>query len=465
MANGRCYVSPLDYGLSEAKNGREAYYVLLKCHQDAIKNKKGVSYKGIKILNLEIPQNAITIPLTYYTDFAGAKIVVKNTQKNFSLFRITQGLKPIETIKGQDIDNGNFSDYQILRKGKKLLVIEDDNPWVENRKGYSYGAIRKDVMLVRNGKATNSPIALYNTPFSRPKGSYCDIVCDKISFKNMIFVRTSESTHKTELVEIQNQYNVEISNVSIITPRNDKLYGDAIIRVVNCVDVTLKDVTIQGTYSQVDKYGYGVFLNNIYNLKVEKMYARAQWGVFGTNNINYVTLKECNINRFDIHCYGRDIKSLNCKFSGMYNQFSSVYGIVYFKGCTFTDFTPVLMEPSYNAYTPFDIVWEECTFNLTRKHSFFFTFSGLTNEDNSRHELMRKCMPNFYVRDCKVYLADDINKWYLIRTGVVNYMGELDYASEIIMKNVKVYGNAAFELSTKNLKTSNDLIINIDLRK
>ena len=31
-------VTPLDYGLLTAKNGIERYGILLKCHQDAVKN-------------------------------------------------------------------------------------------------------------------------------------------------------------------------------------------------------------------------------------------------------------------------------------------------------------------------------------------------------------------------------------------------------------------------------------------
>ena len=464
IANCRNTVSPLDYGIGEAKNGEETYYVLLKCHKDAVKRNCGVSYAGIKNLFLDLPQNVETIPLTFYTDFAGVRLTVKNTHKTIALFNISQKLKPINFIKGLDIDQGKLSEYPELSRGRKLLIIEDENPWVENREGYSYGAIRKDIMLVNEGKASNKTITHYGTHSSKPKGSYCDIVQKKITFKNLVFVRSFESIHKTELIDIQNQYNVEILNVSITTPDEKKLYGDAIIRITNCVDVTFKDISIHGTYSKIDKYGYGVFLNNIYNLKVIRMYARAKWGVFGTNNMNTVSLRKCDINRFDIHCYGKDVKSVDCKYSGLYNQFSSVYGTLYFKGCTFTDFTPVLMESSYNAYSPFDIVWKNCTFNLTKKQSCLFTFSGLTNVENSRPELMRKCLPNFYILDCQVNLAEGMKKWYLVRTGTYNFTRELDYASAIIIKNVKVSGDAEFELSTENLKTSKTLNINIDLR-
>jgi hypothetical protein len=40
-----------------------------------------------------------------------------------------------------------------------------------------------------------------------------------------------------------------------------------------------------------------------------------------------------------------------------------VFGTVLFDGCRFTDFVPVLLEPTYNAYTPFTLVFKDCTFD------------------------------------------------------------------------------------------------------
>lgn len=465
FANGMQTVSPIDYGLRTARNGKEIYDVLLKCHQDAVKRKCGVSYEGIKELILEIPNEAKSIPLTSYTDFANVRLKVKNTYKNIELFRLSQNLTAIKNVKGKDIDSGDLSEYPELSMGRKLLVIEDENPWVENRKGYDYGAIRMDIMLVKDGRATNKPIMKYGTATSKPKAAFCEVGKEKTIIKNLLFIRDASSTKKTMLVDLRNLYNVEIANVLIETPNNDEIYGDAAIQIRNCVDVTLNDITVRGTYSLYNHFGYGVNLNNVYNLKVNRMYARAKWGVFGTNNMNTVTLRNCDINRFDIHCYGRDVKSVNCKYSGLYNQFSSIYGTLSFNKCTFTDFTPVLMEPTYNAYTPYDIVFKNCTFNLTKKRDYIFTFSGLSDVENSRPELRRKCMPNIVFKNCKVNIADDVKTWYLVRTGKVDYKGMLDYVSEITMKNVRVNGEADFIISTIDLKTSKTTIINIDLRK
>ena len=69
-------LSPLDFGLKEAQTNIERYEVLLLTHTKAAKLRKAVSYKGIKQINIEIPKDGRSIPLSYKTDFAGVNIEV-----------------------------------------------------------------------------------------------------------------------------------------------------------------------------------------------------------------------------------------------------------------------------------------------------------------------------------------------------------------------------------------------------
>lgn len=455
MANGRNTVSPLDYGLNEARNGEETYYVLLKCHQDAVRRNCGVSYAGINDLFLEIPINAMPIPLTYFTDFAGVSLIVKNTYKNLALFSVTQLLLPINTIKGVDIDSGNLLGYPELSRGKKLLVIEDENPWVVNRRGYSYGAIRRDVLLVTNGRASNRPVMSYGTPASKPKAAYCDVSNDRLIIKNLSFIRESTSSKMTMLVDISNLYNVEITNIYIETPSNDELYRDAAIRIKNCVKVTLNDITINGTYSLFNHSGYGVSLNNIYNLRVNRMYAHAKWGVFGNYNVNKAILQDSDINRFDVHSYGRDFMFNRCNFSDCYNQIASVYGNITFNECVFENQIPFLQESTFNAFTPFELMFKNCVFYLDKKHNYIITLYGVPEVINERHELGKKCLPNIVVNNCDVHIPDEVTKWYLIQTRGVKYKENFDYIRRIILNGIKLYGNdkVEFDISDELLST------------
>ena len=448
-------VTPLNYGLLTAKNGIERYGILLKCHQDAVKNGYDVSYNGIESIYLEIPHSPQSIPLPDFVDFAGVEITVDNTQKGTFLFSKKKEYKDIQ-VNASDIDNGDYRGYSNINgKGHFLLTVEDKIPW-SDRINYDEKVIRKDAILIKNGKSRCRPILTYNTPSSLPYTKYCRVTPEKKVIKNLSFVRTASSTAKTYLFSIDGEYNLTLDNIRITTPENDKEYADFAIHIVNSVALSLKNITINGTYSLERKVGYGVYLNNINDLKVENMFARAKWGVFGTHNLQHVLLKKCDINRFDIHTYGRDVKAVDCKFSNLYNQFSSVYGEIYFKKCIFENEIPVLIESSYNAYTPFELKFKDCTFHLNEKINYLMTLFGVPEPYNERPELRRKCLPNITVKDCDVVLADGVDKWYLIKTGGVRYKDSFDYITNITMKNVKVKGNrdVDFEMSTEPLKTT-----------
>lgn len=458
-------ISPIDYGLMGAKNGIERYYILLKCHQDA--GKYGhISYRGIEKIELEIPSDAQSIPLPICTDFSGVTITVKNTMKSLVLFEMAETLTVINGISGEDIDKGCYDKYDAIKNGSYLLVVEDLNPWINNRKGYNYGVNRRDVFFLKDAKAYNKPICSYNTVYSSPKVSYCEVNTERKTIKNIKFIRDDESTEKTFLFGIRNQVNIDLSHIELITPPSDKMYGDAAIQISNCVKVVMSDIYINGTYSQKNKFGYGVSLGNIYDLKVKRMNAHAEWGVFGNNYLSNVELMDCKINRFDIHCYGRNFKASNCIFEELYNQFSSIYGIVRFDKCTFTNFVPILVESSFNAYTPFDLVWNRCTFNLSKKKNYLITLFGVPGQYNDRAELRRKCLPNITLKNCKVNLSDDIDSWYLIKTDGNKYKDTFDYISCIRLQNIRVNGGSkeTFNFSTEELATTNPLKIILDIK-
>lgn len=163
--------SPYSFGLSQAKTGVERYQVLLKTHQAAVKAGVNVDYSGIKRIEIEIPDNPKQIPLTRYNDFKGCVFVVKNTRKSSLLFTYAKKATPIGVSK-QSIDAGYFNFTEPLNRGRYLLLIEDENPWVLNRRGHDYGHQRKDVLLVENGRAKNRVTMPYNNAYSKPKCSY-----------------------------------------------------------------------------------------------------------------------------------------------------------------------------------------------------------------------------------------------------------------------------------------------------
>ena len=162
------------------------------------------------------------------------------------------------------------------------------------------------------------------------------------------------------------------------------------------------------------KSGYGISMNNVYNVSFYHLVANANWGIFGNNNVNNVRLKKCDINRFDVHCYGRDVFFEDCKFRNLYNQFSSMYGTVSFKRCEFFDFTPVLFEPSYDAYTKFDLRFKNCIIHVRKNKDFLISAGELTGaRTKERSELSLQQFPNLYIDGLKIDMPDGIDTYYI----------------------------------------------------
>lgn len=447
-----------DSGILNAKTGEKRYQILYDWHNQAVKLGKWISYEGIENIQLEIPERATPIPLAKHTDFSGVTFEVTNRSKNTYLFYLTRPLKKA-SVSCSDIDRCSFTDIPELSSNTCLLVINDQIPWVNNRKGYDSGANRKDVMVVQNGKGTPQAVQSYSTAASKPECYYCILDNEPTVVENLTLRRMAASTKITYLIKIENQANVTLSNLKIVTPDTEDKYGDVAITAYNVAGLTMKDIVIEGTYSQKNKYGYGVCLNNVSNLVVERMTGHAKWGVFGNYNVNKAKLKDCDINRFDIHCYGKDVSFENCVFTGLYNQFSSIYGDITFDRCEFTGFTPLLIEPSFNAYTPFNVSLNDCVFNMDEKHNFLLYLYGLSDDKNPRPELSKKNLPNVVVKNCTMNVTPGVKNVNVIETGPIKYQEPLDYITKIDIAGLAINGGEPllrfFSQKVKTSKTVN----------
>lgn len=434
-------VSPLDYGFDKAKNDIERYHILYKTHIDAFENNWGVTYRGIKVINLEIPNDASSIPLSSYTDFAGVTINVKNTTKDLWLYALEQAPKSILLTKDQ-FSNLKFSQIDQLNKGVCLLIIEDGTPWVEIRKGYDYGAIRRDIVLISDGIPKNKPIQKYSNEYSKPLFSYCSVSKDPKVIQNLIFNRTKSSTHKTFLFKIICQNNVYLKKIELNTPETEGMYGDNAICIQNCTNIQLIDIVINGTYSQSNLYGYGINLNNVWASQFIRLKAKANWGVFGNYNVNFCKLNKCDINRFDVHCYGRDIYFKNTTFRGLYNQFSSIYGEISFENCRFIDFVPVLFESSFSAYTPFKLIIKNCSLKVDVMRPYLID-AGIIERANHkvRIELDQFFLPSIRINGLQLEIPESCNKWELYKIDA--RIPDLKNTKDVSAKRIKYKGKGA----------------------
>ena len=458
------YISPLDYGLMNAQTGTERYEILYKTHVNALQLGKGVDYLGIKNIDLEIPQGAKSIPLSENTNFRGVTISVVNNNKTFFLFEYKKEMTPL-VISTKDIDDCRYTSTE-LKSGLFLLSIKDENPWVLNREGHSYGATRQDVVLIKDGVGEDSPCSTYSTKSSAPVYSYRRVTKAQKAFSNLTFNRRPGSTKLTKLVKFSCENNVHIENISITTPA-DSLYGDQAICIENCSNVILKNITINGTYSTSKKFGYGISMNNVWNVYCQNIQSNTAWGVFGTNNAHKVHLEDCNINRFDVHCYGKDILCDNCIFNGMGGVYSSVFGAIEYRNCTFNDACPYTNRPDYNAYVDFNLILKNCIFIPSYRHYFLINIQVLNNKINERAELKKKCLPNVTIENLTVYIPEDIKAIGLFRLPENTYTYPVGGISDISIEGMTFKykegkSPVSLKLSTTEIQVENRLSCMLD---
>ena len=396
-------LNPLLYGLRDAKDGKERYNALYACHKDAAASGRPVSYAGIDTIWLEIPDDAQTMPLTNSTDFAGAVIFVRNdSERDVTLFALKGESPKNINIDRALLDSSDFRQVPELQAGEYLLIVADKNKWTF-REGYDYAVYRNDLLFVSDGRGLNHPVTTYMDSAAEPSCTYVPVTTEPKVIENVTIHRGRNEKHKTYCFSVSYQNNVLLRNIHITTPKT-KFNADRAISINNSANCTVQDVRIDSTYSYPGAYGYAIGMNNVYNTTFVRFVADAAWGVFGTNNVNQITLRECDVNRFDIHCYGRDARLVNCTFRNKQTQFSSMYGDVVFDSCHFIDCIPVRIRSSYNAYTPFDIHIRHCTFDATLRHHALVNVMLLSTTPNPRSELAPRCWPNVYVEDLTVNL-------------------------------------------------------------
>ncbi len=452
-----------NYGWRNARNGAQRAKVLFDAQTDAVKKNTTVDYSGIKKIDLEITEEFQTIPLTGQDDFCGIEFIVKNNTKDVFLFSLIKKAKTIEVDK-RLLDGKCFKSIPMLCEGEYLLVIKDKNLWVDNRVGYSYGHTRKDILLIKDGISQNRVVASYNNQQSDPECEVIKIISPQCRVANFRLTRSPESKYKTYCLRIKGVAHLSIEGVVVNTPESD-LASDKAINIVDCADVTLKDVTINGTYSQDNKYGYGININNAWHTNMVNVQGGAKWGVLGNNNLNDTYLTHCQLNRFDLHCYGKNVFLSDCIFDGGSHGWncggSSIYGIVKYDRCSFFRCIPFSMGDSYKTAVGVDVVFNDCFFYVTTNKKSICRTRVLNDNINHRSGLSKKCLPNIEINNMTINVPKGVSEIYLYNVGEVLYSESVGY-----LQNVKINGltiNCESPDQSVNLKFI-DTVIKTDKR-
>lgn len=449
-----------DYGILEPHTSIERYEILRSFYNDVQKYNANASYKGVDEILIELPSNVQPILLPEVNDFSNVIIKVLNKQKDVYLFELKSPTTSV-TVRLEELNKGIFQSPK-LERGHFLMVLNEANLWTK-RGGFDEYIHRHEVLLVKDGIAQNRTISSYASSISSIKGSFAEISDKKKCVTNLIFERDPLSQHKTGLIRISNQYNIEINNIRLKTPSDSSLYEDKAIQINSSAKVTLKNITINGTYSKKDKWGYGINLNNVFDVTVKNIKAEAEWGVLGCVYINNAKISDCEMNRFDLHCYGRDFSFKDCTFRNSISMpYSSFYGRMNFENCKFADAEPLHFRQEYNANTPHEIIFKKCIFRLTPKYNGIIRMNRIKSHESGRDELKDNYLPNIKMRDCNVYVPKDVKCWHLAIVG--NDSGSpVKGLNTIYIDGLKIHcsQNTKFDPLSEPIETNDSLTINI----
>ena len=399
-------LSPYMFGFRP--NQADSYSEIYLTHLAAKELGTSISYNGIKEVNIRVSAGFESIPLTGQDDFCGAVFHITNTQStgSYILFTLTgeDDIVP-NSITLNNVRNGNYS----LDNNKQYtLFVKDTKLWTARRGATSAeDRYREDVICIRNNKAINYPCTTYGTDVSIE----CTLMEDKPYqryLRNLTAIR-EDGIGMIKFISIEYCSNMEISNVTLNTFKgnNTPKNGDNAFIMKHCALFNITNMNINNVYS-VSGSGHGYELDTVYHIVYDNITGYDNnWGIFGANNVNDVAIYNSNINRFDVHCYGRDIKFYNCTFTGnKYNQFSGMYGIISFEDCIFgSQFLPYLQEGTYNAYTFHELIFRNCQFYANRGLYLF----GFEKATNPRSELADKYLPSIRMENITYYSSNTFN--------------------------------------------------------
>lgn len=380
---------------------------------------------------------------------------MKNDSKDIALFDLTRETKPIVVDK-RLLDGKRFRSISELRKGEYILIIKDNNLWVDNRVGHNYGHTRKDILLIKNGRSLNKVIAPYNNSQSVPSCTFVEVSDTSCRVANFTLTRLSGSRCKTFCMKIQGVAHLQLESI-VINTQDNNLSGDRAIHILDCADVTLKDITINNTYSQKNQFGYGISANNTWNLRLNNVKGTALWGVLGNNNLSDTYLSNCQLNRFDIHCYGKNVFFEDCIFDGgshgWYCGGSSIYGLIQYDRCSFVNCTPFAMGNSYKTAVGADVIFNDCVFNVTRKKHSIFRTRVLNENMNPRYGLSKKCLPNIEINNMTINVPKDVKTVLLYDVGEVTYTGGVGYLRKVRIKGLTINCESDKKINFKFIDT------------
>ena len=131
---------------------------------------------------------------------------------------------------------------------------------------------------------------------------------------------------------------------------------------------------------------------------------------------------------------------------------------------TTNNYIPVLFDPSFYAYTPFNLVIKDCVLGVNKKYPFLINAgSPASKHINPRTELSKVCWPNIVIDGLVVNIPDGVENWVLFGVNG-NNLPEIEYISDLKINKLVLKGSnppGVIDLSNKHIRTKEKLNIKV----
>ncbi len=367
---------------------------------------KGTTYNIV----WDIPELKLNYNATIYLDpnktydFNNAKIYAHSLSISRYLFTVdyASSRTDITSTVYKKISEAIKDEFFAYKQG--LIIVDDLTPLYERP---SSGQIykRRDILLVQNNELCNYPIFNYDDdPDTEASIKFLPITSGGFKFCNLHFDRTG-AVNMTPLLWVNYCYKPEICNLIVDSSHRewDGYAESGTIRFEYVHSPYIHDISINNCYgdpvgsSSESHVSYNINITGGTNVIIERLNGNARWHSFGNQSINGAVLRDCIVDQWDSHTYGKDYLFENCTFHTDHLG-QPEKGFMHFIHCKFLHSNIGYTSDSDIASFPIQKIFDGCTFEDQDKA--LVNISQIHTLDNLRQMLVSGEYPTLIVNNC-----------------------------------------------------------------
>lgn len=350
-------------------------------------------------------------------DFNNIKLYAHSLTLSRYLFTVNQIDYTIDESRLTSTDYNKISDAiqdPFFQYKQGIIFIEDRTP-LYNRTTNKIDYVRRDVLLVQNNELCNLPIMDYDDdPDTNAEIIFMPISHGGFKFCNLRYDRTG-GVEMTPLLWINYVYKPEIYNITIDSDHPEwKGYAESgTIRLEWVYSPYLHDLSLNNCYGDVvgtDQVNYNINMQGATNVVVERVFANCKWHTWGNQSINGAVCRDCILDQWDSHVYGKDFLFENCTFHLDHLGCPEV-GFLKCINCKFINANIGYLADSNVSIFPTQRIFESCVFELQDKP--LVRVSPIHDHDTVRQLIKFEKYPTLNIKDCIINISGKRTTWIL----------------------------------------------------